>query len=485
MTSFPASLRKIFAAFTGAWLLILMISMGVLRANVADPGTYPLKLSGSYPDGLLFNADYYHFKRVQDLYPDALMKNTDQYFTDRQNSLKELGMTPFLYYWADFLGNPFGGVSQSAVWTQLLVVGAKIHLESLGWEGGTLIISVSDGAGNNLAQSVENIFTPAQAQSFQTFANNALYLRQILFDGTIEFRLGRFSSASVFASLPAMGSLPVSGAVNGTPTSLFTNLSGWHSNGKPSWAAYTKAEAAQNTYIKAAVLEVNPQANDINYHGFDMAIGSRVGTLLLTELGWTPTWMNPSNSTHPPVEIGEGKSVNPTDERTPSKGSESAFPSIYMTGAYLQNFAQTQFDGQVQNEVYGFYWQGQQMIWRNRAHPKQNLSLWGGMTYSPQTEVALIPVMGYGGIYCQGLISGREHDISMLNFYTGSISGAFAQQNPSMGRATQESIIEVSHIIQLTDHFQLQPDLQWIIQSGGNNSTPNALIIGFQIAAQF
>ena len=73
----------------------------------------------------------------------------------------------------------------------------------------------------------------------------------------------------------------------------------------------------------------------------------------------------------------------------------------------------------------------------------------------------------------------------MLNFYTGSISGAFAQQNPSMGRATQESIIEVSHIIQLTDHFQLQPDLQWIIQSGGNNSTPNALIIGFQIAAQF
>jgi porin len=460
-----AKRHRVFVFFT--CLFFSLRPFVSLHASDADPGTYPLNLSGYYPDALLFNADYYHFKRVQDLYPNALLENTDQYFADRQKTLKELGVIPFLYYWGDFLANPVGGERQSAVWTQLLVVGAKIHLEGIGWEGGTLVVSFSDGAGNNLGQSVGNIFTPAQAQSFQTFANNALYLRQLFLDDRVELRLGRFSSASVFASLPAMGSLPVSGAVNGTPTSLFTNLSGWHSNGKPSWAAYVNVEPSKDIYFKSAILEVNPQANDANYHGFDMGMSSHDGTLLLTEWGWTPKFEGASNAV---------KDANPDDGR---------YPGIYMAGAYLQNYPQTQFNGQNCNEVYGFYWQGQQLIWRQHDHPRQNLSVWGGVTYSPQTQVAFLPIMGYGGVYYQGLISTRERDISMLNFYTGVISGDSSLQSSDSRKATQENVLELSYIVQLTDHFQIQPDLQWIIQPGGYSGAANSLVVGFQVAAQF
>jgi len=466
------------------YLKALLISLGLplcfltstcLRASDADAGSYPLKLSDAYPDSILLNADYYHLRQVQDLYPDALIKNTDQYFTDRQNEMQELGITPFVYYWGDFLGNPVGGLRQSAVWAQLLVVGAKIHLDPIGWEGATLVISFSDGAGNNLGQSVGNIFTPAQALSFPTFASNALYLRQLLLDGKIELRVGRFSSASVFASLPAMGALPVSGAVNGTPTSLFSNLSGWHSNGKPSWAAYAKVEPTAETYLKAAILEVNPQANEVIYHGFDMGINRNDGTLLLSECGWTPTFKSSGSSLR--QESGQVSKEVTTED--------AGYPGIYMAGAYLQNYPQNQFNGGTQNETYGFYAQGQQMIWCNKEHSKQNLSLWGGLTYSPQAEVALIPVMGYGGIYYQGLIPSREKDITMLNFYTGSLSGDYALQNLTMGRATQESVVELSHIFQLTEHFQIQPDLQWVIQPGGYAGINNSLILGFQVAAQF
>ena len=441
---------------------------GLLLASDADPGTYPLNLKSYYPDALLLNADYYRPKKIQDLYPDALMQNTDRYLSETQADIKGLGMTPFLYYWGDLLGNPFGGSKQSTVWDQLLVVGAKIHLDRLfGWEGGTLVVSFSDAAGNSLSQSTGNIFNPSQALSFPTFASNALYLRQVFLGEKVEFRFGRFSSASVFASLPAMGALPVSGAVNGTPTSLFTNLKGWHSNGKPSWAAYAKVEPTAETYLKAAILEVNPQANDVNYHGFDMGMNSRDGTLLLTEWGWTPKF--------------EGASTYVKDTKPDDRG----YPGIYMAGAYLENYPQTQFNGQTCNEVYGFYWQGQQLIWRQRDHPRQNLSLWAGVTYSPQTQVALLPIMGYGGIYYQGLIQTRERDVSMLNFYTGAISGDSAAQSPSSAKATQENVIELSYIVQLTDHFQIQPDLQWIIQPGGYSGAASSLVVGFQVAAQF
>ena len=164
---------------------------------------------------------------------------------------------------------------------------------------------------------------------------------------------------------------------------------------------------------------------------------------------------------------------------------ESGQPGIYMAGAYLQNYPQPQFNGQSCNQVYGFYLQGQQMLWRNPFHPRQNLSCWAGVTYSPQTEVALLPIMGYGGIYYQGLLPSRERDISMLNFYTGAISGDYAQQSSFNARATQESVVELSYIIQLTDHFQLQPDLQWIIQPGGISGAANSLVVGFQVSAQF
>jgi porin len=73
----------------------------------------------------------------------------------------------------------------------------------------------------------------------------------------------------------------------------------------------------------------------------------------------------------------------------------------------------------------------------------------------------------------------------MLNFYTGAISGDSAAQSPSSAKATQENVIELSYIVQLTDHFQIQPDLQWIIQPGGYSGAASSLVVGFQVAAQF
>lgn len=109
--------------------------------------------------------------------------------------------------------------------------------------------------------------------------------------------------------------------------------------------------------------------------------------------------------------------------------------------------------------------------------------MWGGVTYSPQSETAQIPVMGYAGVYERGLIPTRMKDISMLNLYIAGLSDQYLLSSGTPG--TAETVLEASHIIRITEHFQFQPDLQWIIQPGGNPSARSALVIGFQVAAYF
>lgn len=443
-------------------LILLLLASPHVDASDADAGSYPLTLSRIFPDSTLLNANYSSmYGATSYLLSDAALTDLDRQLIKQKQELREkLGVTPFVYYWGDYLGNPVGGGEQGSTWAQLLVFGVSLHSDNYGWKGGSLVASFSDSAGNNLGTGIGNILTPAQALSFTTFASNALYYRQLLFDDKWEFRLGRFSGASVFASLPAMGSLPVSGAVNGTPTSLFTNLSGWHSNGKPSWAAYSKVQTTDDTFWKAAILEVNPQANNPAFHGFDMGFGPNCGSLYLTEFDWTPDF---------------GKT---------GKGQDAVYPGVYMAGAYYQNYAQPKLVGGYEWQSYGFYLQGQQIIWRESQVPSsKNVSLWGGVTYSPQTETAQIPIMGYGGIYERGLVPTRTKDITMLNYYVAGLSSQYLL--PSRNPATCETVLEASHIIQVTEHFQFQPDVQWIIQPGGNPSAKSSLVIGFQVAALF
>jgi porin len=434
-------------------LLLAVVLPRKAGASTADAGLYPLKLSNLYPQSSVLDAEHNPMCRGAN-YVDCFICRQEKEIKERAD------ITPFLYYWGDYLGNPVGGFKQGSTWAQITVFGAKTHLDRLGLHKGSLVFSFMDGAGNNLGSSIGNILTPAQAFSFPTFASNSLYYRQLLFDDEWEFRLGRFSSASVFASLPAMGSLPVSGAVNGTPASLFANVSGWHSNGRPSWGAYSKLQTTQDTFWKAAILEVNPLANNPNYHGFNMAFGPNCGSLYVSEINWTPAF---------------GKKA---------KDEESGYPGVYMAGAYYQNYPQAKLTGGYEWSTYGFYLQGQQMIWRESEKPlSKNISFWGGITYSPQTETAQIPVMGYAGIYERGLIPTRLKDISMLNFYLAGLSDHYLL--PSGKQGTAETVLEASHIIKVTEHLQFQPDVQWVIQPGGNPSASGALVIGFQVAAVF
>ena len=385
----------------------------------------------------------------------------------KQEMLAE-GIHPFFSYWGDFLANPVGGLDQKASWMQLLVTGVEIDMEKrVGWKGGFLVASITDAAGSNLSIPVGNVFTLSQAYVMNSFALYNLYVKQELFDGKLDLRVGRMSAGQFFATLPAMG-MVVSGAVNGNPTSLFLNAP-YHATASASWAAYTKYKPSDAAYVEAGVFQASPRIGNPVYHGADFSIRPGDGVLIMMEAGWTPVFGKETSS--------DGKTTSPAP----------GLAGVYSFGAYYANYTFSRFSGGTEYNAFGFYAVAQQMVWRSPSNPNQNISLWGGITYSPQLEISQMPVMGFGGIIWQGCIPTRDKDSALLSFYTGGFSPSYAraQARDGNGYATNETVLEASYLIQLTEALQLQPDLQWVIQPGGTGNIPNALVLGFQVGVIF
>lgn len=395
----------------------------------------------------------------------------DEAFTN----LKDDGIEPFANYWGTYLANPIGGNQRGTAWAQLLVFGTEIHFDKQGWQGGSIFISATDFAGTNLSKKVGNVFTASQAVVIDEFNLYSLYVRQQLWDDRLEFRIGRMSAGQLFATLPIMG-LPVSGAVNGNPTSLFTN-SPFHATGEASWAAFAKYLPTPSTYLQAGIFQATDRVTNPANHGVNFAIKPGDGELIMLEGGWLPKF-----------GATEARSLpDKSDGKKAVAASKPGLPGQYSFGAYFANYAFPTFSGGVMHNAYGFYAQGQQMLWRSALKSDHTFTLWGGITYSPQAEFALLPVMSYGGAVWQGLIPARDKDSTLFNFYLGGFSQDYARQQARAGSgwATMETVLEASYAITLSENLQFQPDLQWVINPGGFASVPNALIVGFQVSALF
>lgn len=412
------------------------------------------------------DTDRFHFE------PSVAEHDIEAFITREQSRLDDKGVHLFGSFWGDFMANPVGGQSQSAAWAQLLIVGATIDLhKTVGWPpGGSVTASLIDVAGSNISNEIGNAFAVPQAYMMNTFALYDLYYQQQLFDGKLTLTAGRMMAGQFFATLPAM-TMVVSAAVNGNPVSLFANAM-YPSITSATWGTYAKVKPTADTYIDAGVFQASPRNGLTSYHGADFSIRPDDGILMIAEVGWTPSF-----------KAGESA---PADGKT--KAAPLELPGIYTFGAYLTNYPFSEFDGSgIQRNAYGFYWLAQQMVWRSRNNPLHNVSLWGGVTYSPQQQIAPIPIMGLGGVILQGFVPTRDSDSILFSVYAGGFSPSYAaaQDAQGQGRPTAETVIELSYIIQLTPHIQIQPDVQYILQPGGAGPNPDAVVLGGQFSISF
>jgi porin len=125
---------------------------------------------------------------------------------------------------------------------------------------------------------------------------------------------------------------------------------------------------------------------------------------------------------------------------------------------------------------YGFYLLLDQMVYREGGPDSakgsdQGLTPWAAFTLAPVERVNTIPFSASGGLVYQGLIPGRDDDLTALAVYYGKFSDRLQDQSA-------ETVVEANHRLQLTPWLYVTPDFQYVIRPGGSDEEPDAAVFG-------
>jgi porin len=91
------------------------------------------------------------------------------------------------------------------------------------------------------------------------------------------------------------------------------------------------------------------------------------------------------------------------------------------------------------------------------------------------------------GFTYKGLIPGRDEDSFGLAYGFAALSPGARDDIGAAGGdgAVSEMVLEATYQCVLTPWCILQPDAQLIVNPGGDNSAPNAFVIGARLAITF
>ena len=200
---------------------------------------------------------------------------------------------------------------------------------------------------------------------------------------------------------------------------------------------------------------------------------------------------------------------------TPKLGA-SELPGKYAMGGYYYGTQTTSFLGNPQYGQYGFYWQADQMLFREStpyvepepagkgattsssksfkapvtySKPKlsdQGLSTFNLVTFAPKYN-NLFPFYFQSGLVYKGLIPGRDKDETMFSLAYGSYSYYNTVNRHNRGREGQDytMFLEGGYRFHLNDWAFVQPFTQYVIRPNGTDSVQNAFILGTYFALTF
>lgn len=162
------------------------------------------------------------------------------------------------------------------------------------------------------------------------------------------------------------------------------------------------------------------------------------------------------------------------------ESSEAGLPGTYYIGGFYSG-ADYQFlagRGRSRGD-YGFYLEGQQMIYRYGG-PGSDIGLtpWLAITYSPQKNINQLPVLAMAGAIYHGLFPGRGDDNLACGFYYGKLSNV-------LPAATGEKVVELDYTLWATPWLGITPDFQYVFNPGGGSSSRNAAVPGIQFQVLF
>lgn len=260
------------------------------------------------------------------------------------------------------------------------------------------------------------------------------------------------------------------------------------------WGGTLEIKPTKQSYAKAGLFMAYPESTASGNHGIAFEgfaqDPSRNGLLAMVEAGITP------------------------------KLGASELPGKYAMGGYYYGQQRNSFNGTYNYGQYGFYWQADQMLFResspapepvvyekgagknvvstgkNFKEPvvaekpklsKQGLYTFNLVSFAPKYN-NLYPFYFQSGLVYEGLIPGRDKDRSMFAIAFGQYSFENIQNLQGRGRVNQPNysiVLEWDYRMQLGGFTHVQPFCQYIIQPNGTNAVKNATILGVAWGVNF
>lgn len=263
---------------------------------------------------------------------------------------------------------------------------------------------------------------------------------------------------------------------------------------------------------------------------FSSSFSSWGGTVLVKPIDWYyakagmfMAYPNATSSANSGVNFGgtygqNGLMVMAETGITPKIGS-SQLPGKYAFGGYYWGQQKNSFNGTSNYGQYGFYWQFDQMLFREPSaeepaplgkgpsdgksaaagksfkapvsteKPKlsnQGLRMFNLITFAPKYN-NLYPFYFQSGLVYEGLIPTRDKDQAMFSIAYGNYSfyNQLEQREDGDPVSTYTIFLEGAYRIQINEWAFFQPFIQYEIRPDGSDSVKNATILGFSTGVNF
>ncbi len=257
------------------------------------------------------------------------------------------------------------------------------------------------------------------------------------------------------------------------------------------WGGTLQVKPVEDWYVKGGLFMAMPSGTSSSNHGLAFEgfaqDPTRNGLFFLGETGITPT-------------------LGPDE-----------LPGHYAAGGYYFGVENTSFNGSTYDGQYGFYWQADQMLFREASPAPepvapmyakgpsdgksfngdaksfkspvsmeetklsdQGLYTFNIVTFAPKYNNRY-PFYFHSGLVYKGLIPTRDKDQTMVAFALGSDSLYRIndqQRDGNVDQANLTAVLEAGYRVQINGWAYTQPFMQYLIKPAGTASTENGFILG-------
>lgn len=371
--------------------------------------------------------------------------------------LKEAGIDFQFGFTGEAAYNATGGIKQDAAWADQFVAGATLDLEKLlGIQAAQFQVTFTQRSGRNLVddaelgtlQLVQEVYGRGQTTRLTEF-----YYKQSFAGGLVDWKVGRLGVGGDFAAFSCdFQNLTFCGSDPG-------NIVGDYIYNWPisQWGTVLKFNVESFGYIQAGVYDVNPDYLGVSKALLPVWFPDSTGALIPVEVGWLPTFGNGLAGSY---KVGAWYDTSEADDVVDDANGDP--------------FDETGLPPARHRGRYGAYINFQQKLTPD-LKVFLNAVIADDRTSTTDRQVAV------GAVYT-GLFDARPQDDVGLALGTTHVNDRVADAEGIEG---SEYAAEIYYTWRPSPALQVRPNLQYVLDPGGDSENDDVFVLGLKTSASF